>query len=569
MNQWLLIGHRGVGKSHLANHLKDVLPEIMVLSLDHHIENAEGQSIKDIFSLHGEAFFRDLESRHLLALIQNHASQDFIIDLGAGYEGDKPPAVKALWVKRKVDSSKAVFLDRPALDGHLQMSAERFEEREKRYACWADFTLEMREGPWAFAEGEKTLFNTLFKSLELDALSNYHMTLQSTTTLDEIETLRRLQVRGFEWRDDLLKDVSPLGVESANLLVSFRSIREPNEKMSGLWDYPLEKGVNDSAPVVSLHTREGDLATTFKKFGASQQILKLAVPIHNFSELRQGHAWYLEDPSNRAFLPMSANGRWSWYRRWMASKMPLSFLRLGDGSAPDQPTVLEVLNDVKGAELFAAVIGTPVHHSFTPSFHQEYFAKKRASVFAIDINEDEFDEALPFLVTLGLRWAAVTSPLKNRAQSLLGADQAINTLFYDGESWRGTNTDGEGLRALAASSGNKRVAVWGGGGTAEALSQVFPQAAFFSSRTGLCKKGDADRVPEVLVWAVGADRFAQQGAWPPEQWPLQQVIDLNYSQDSPGRLCAHKFGCQYESGLVMFRAQAEQQQEFWDECRFK
>jgi shikimate 5-dehydrogenase len=229
--------------------------------------------------------------------------------------------------------------------------------------------------------------------------------------------------------------------------------------------------------------------------------------------------------------------------------------------------VLQVLNSPTGARFFAAVLGSPVRHSWTPTHQQRYFSEKGAPVFAIDVQPEEWSEAIRFLQELGLRWAAVTAPLKECAAQWLHKETPINTLCYTTEGWKGVNTDDHGLQQALQGIECKNVAVWGGGGTLNSIRQVCPQALFYSSRSGQPRDSDQAFSPTTLIWAVGASPFRERGVFPPSDWPLQRVIDLNYNSDSPGIECAWKFGCQYLSGAVMFAAQAEKQQEFWNECR--
>jgi shikimate 5-dehydrogenase len=58
---------------------------------------------------------------------------------------------------------------------------------------------------------------------------------------------------------------------------------------------------------------------------------------------------------------------------------------------------------------------------------------------------------------------------------------------------------------------------------------------------------------------------------PPKQWKPSILVDLNYTEDSPGREYALQVGAEYVSGLRMFQVQAEKQREFWlrEEARVK
>ena len=109
--------------------------------------------------------------------------------------------------------------------------------------------------------------------------------------------------------------------------------------------------------------------------------------------------------------------------------------------------------------------------------------------------------------------------------------------------------------------------VWGGGDVLDLIKEQCPQAVFYSSRTGELKKGDLSLKPDLLIWAVGPKNFKKKGVYPPRHWEPEKVIDLNYNIDSPGLICANRYRCQYQSGLILFTEQARKQQEFWNECR--
>jgi shikimate kinase len=56
-----LIGFMGSGKSHLTQQLSTT-NGFSVFDLDHEIEANEGKTINEIFELHGETYFRDVEA---------------------------------------------------------------------------------------------------------------------------------------------------------------------------------------------------------------------------------------------------------------------------------------------------------------------------------------------------------------------------------------------------------------------------------------------------------------------------------------------------------------------------
>jgi shikimate kinase len=76
-----LVGMPGSGKSTLGTQLAEQLA-IPFVDLDAEIEKAEGKKIPDIFSTHGEAYFRKIEST-LLHQWAN-SKKDFVMATGGG-----------------------------------------------------------------------------------------------------------------------------------------------------------------------------------------------------------------------------------------------------------------------------------------------------------------------------------------------------------------------------------------------------------------------------------------------------------------------------------------------------
>ncbi|MCB0378736.1 MAG: hypothetical protein KDD33_09610 [Bdellovibrionales bacterium] len=566
-----LIGHRGVGKSSLLGRLKNYFPDVTCLCLDEEIENRTGRSIKDIFTNEGEATFRKFEQKFLGEILEESSGETLALALGAGFQGELPKGAEVLWLQRGMDSSRSLFLDRPNLASGLALPPERFEERQKRYSEMATRELELPPSLEASDEAEKLYFAKYFQiPVANQARGHWVCTLLPTHQKESLNDLFELTDCRFEIRDDLLDDETIANLKGIAFPTVF-SLRDPNKIQESLelvdefdqWDWPLEWG-GQRAPIQSLHQRKESLLETLNDLEKVEGLCKLAVPIDNFNELKLGWDWWQESPTSRVFLPSSINGRWSWFRLLMAQAMPFSFFREGRGSSPDQPLLLDVLNFQPQLSRWAAILGSPVRHSLTPSHHRLFFRSRQANTLAVDMSAEEWDEALPLLSEWGLHWAAVTSPLKSKAASTLGSrNSSLNTLVNIDGVWQGHSTDGQGLKIAVEKFLGKKVAVWGGGGTLETIQEVFPSASFYSSRTGKLKMGEPQLSPEVILWAVGREAFDSEGVFPPKEWRPERVIDLNYTQDSPGILCAYNYGCQYQDGLAMFLGQAQGQQEFW------
>jgi shikimate 5-dehydrogenase len=245
--------------------------------------------------------------------------------------------------------------------------------------------------------------------------------------------------------------------------------------------------------------------------------------------------------------------------------MKVGFFREDEGSAMDQPRLNEWVAGLRHREFFAAILGDPVEHSWTPAEQRDFFAAFAMPVVRIPLSLTEANDAsLAILRRLGLVAAAVTSPLKDA----FGHGRSVNTLAWDFREnrWQTQNTDRVGLVAalkdLKTDLQNSRTwVVWGGGGTLEILREHLRDAAFYSARTGQPREG-SHRVdqPQAVLWAAGAMATVA----PPKEWQPELVLDLSYTEDSAGRGYALQTGARYVSGVQFFRAQAEAQRKFWE-----
>jgi shikimate kinase len=78
----VLVGFMGVGKSAVANFLKESR-KMSVIDTDHLIEEKEGCSIQEIFRKRGEPYFRSLETKLLEELVTRKISNT-VISSGGG-----------------------------------------------------------------------------------------------------------------------------------------------------------------------------------------------------------------------------------------------------------------------------------------------------------------------------------------------------------------------------------------------------------------------------------------------------------------------------------------------------
>ena len=602
-----IVGHRGTGKSTLLGRIEELYrtagKKIRPFDLDREIEYQTSKSVQQIFQEEGEAVFRRLE-RETLQRIEaeiRDSQDDVVLVCGAGLNPQSLSNFwQVLWVRRPTDSSGRIFLNRPRLNSlvsPLDEYFERFATREAQYAARADEVLWLDEGVEEIRDfAEVAYFMDAPRNLggAITLLSEHfgaHLKLW-------LETRLRWGLDWFELRDDLLtadqfqEALKFLPPEKA--LLSFRDPSREDQTAGWIdrlglhYDWPLERGPcpYGSPRFLSLHEREATLEDTFKKFPdqvAAGTQLKAALKLSNFKELELAHRWQSAKPQERVMLPMSDDGRWSWYRLLKSRSYDLNFIRESGGSSTDQPTLLQwIRRSQLKSTAFAAVLGDPVSHSRTPIEHQEYFSAKGSMTYAICLPREEATaEVLGFLRELGLRWAAVTSPLKGfafevcsglseRAETM----KSVNTVIFDSKRgvWAGTNTDLDGFETVFKAHAQELgapIAVWGGGGTLPIVKAVIPDAHFYSMRTGESRGSSAaDQTalvesPHAVIWAVGRTPELKM---PPASWKPRVVLDLNYADHSPGREYAVSIGAKYISGLTMFHAQAAVQRQFWTEA---
>lgn len=598
----IVIGHRGVGKSTLMERLKLNFNEkqISYYDLDDEIEKRIGKKISDFFVEHGESYFREVEKQVFIEFIQKTNESCFIF-AGAGFDVSIiPQNVEVLWIRRKTDSDGRIFLNRPRLErdlSPLQEYHKRFKDREKKYLQVATRVYEMPEGSFQ----NKQLANVLEKRIVFNELENVGgmitiMPDHFKTKLTWESFLQRYlnrKIDGFEIRDDLipneLLDQIFNDLKSEKILFSVRKtnhfqLAEKFMQKSEWVDWAIELGSIEEVSqltyiknlILSQHgSMLVDLEEAFQISTKHRKnvYLKWSPIVEQFEQLMIGIQWQKQNSQFYSFLPRSNHGRWNWARLYLKNRQLINFWREGFGSAIDQPTLFEWISTPTDSKLFAAVLGDPIHHSYSPLEHLDFFNKLNMPFFAIQLNSVEWKNAIADLQILGLKCAAVTSPLKESAASLISERQlaSVNTLFnLDQVRWNECSTDVVGFRELVdgieiLAPLQSQIVVWGGGGVLPIIQEVFPQAKYFSARTGYQRgkeriSGFQSENPEILIWAAPRTDLTM---FPPLDWKPKLIIDLNYKEDSMGKEYAFLSGCNYLSGEKMFSVQALAQRKFW------
>jgi shikimate kinase len=149
----VLIGLMGAGKSSVGRRLATRL-NLPFVDADNAIEEAAGMSIADIFSLYGEAFFRDGEKRVIARLLQS--GPQVLATGGGAYLNDQTQEVIAqqgisVWLKADLDT----LMQRVSKRAHRPLLQTEDPEgtmqklMDARYPIYAkaDYTVYSRDEP--------------------------------------------------------------------------------------------------------------------------------------------------------------------------------------------------------------------------------------------------------------------------------------------------------------------------------------------------------------------------------------------------------------------------------------
>lgn len=569
----VLVGHRGVGKTHLLTRHQRYLPQVKHFDLDTEIEKFIEMPIVQFFNEKGEAVFREVEN-----LVYNKITQtnsEYVISLGAGFNPDNIlPQDEVVFVTRVTDQDGRIFLNRPRLEPELSPLAEykkRYTLREVSYLKKATFVYRMPEGMSDVdSEIERQILTFDFR------ITNAFHTLRSSEIL-QIERLSQL-FENIELRNDLLsqQQIEDLLTKypDKNWLVSIRNNEQLNTRLVKNLDCDVKFISNYKPTVLSSH--EDVIQKAIQQLQAASTglnvHLKLCPLVQNFEDLKAGYEWQQEDAQNRSFLPRSLSGRWGWYRQLAKYLQKINFVKSSQEIA-DQPSLYDWLSlPEQRPKAWAAVLGEPVYFSRSPLEHQNYFANKKSYFTKIELSTAELAQNILFLNSLGLAFAAVTSPLKEQLFKIADVKsevaekfQAANTLYIKDFQIYVHNTDLEGFQEITkpVQAGNVS-AIWGGGGTLEMMKSVLPKALLYSSQTAEARNkleaGTSQPVIDFLIWAAPRTATTKM---PNPSLTVKNVIDLNYADSSMGLEFAALRKIGYTSGLGMFKVQALKQQQYW------
>lgn len=578
----VIIGHRGVGKTSFLkrheNYFKQAGLRVPHFDLDRQVELSEDDTVSNIFKNKGEAYFRECELNVFKKLTNENS--DYVISLGAGFNISRISSEnEVLLISRITDKEGRIFLNRPRLNTEvsaLDEYKEKYLQRHESFLDKATSLYSMPEGITQENEIEKKIVTGDF-CIE-DAF--YTLTEKEISNLESLKA----KYKNIELRTDLipLEKINQI-VESHpkhHWLISVRKNERITEFKNARYDFDIKIHerpsffLKNSENIISCHTDNIDEALQQVR-NIDEFHIKLSPAVEDFSDLIKGFQWQQQDSKNRSFLPRSKNGKWIWFRQLAKYYQQINFIR-NFTFMKDQPSKYQwLLLPSKKPKQFAAVLGQPVLFSRSPELHRNFFSAKHSFFTAIEIGESELSEHLSWLQSLGLSYAAVTSPLKKVAYSMSNQRskeveqfQSANTLYLKDNKIISHNTDVFGFKYLTEQieiTNADRVVVWGGGGTLAIMQSILPSASYMSSQTGESRDSNVNEIenPTVVVWAAPRTNNTK---WPLAKWTPKLVVDLNYVENSMGLEYAQKNNLSYCSGLVMFEQQGAEQQKFWKSC---
>ena len=144
----VLIGFMGAGKTSISEYLKTLFA-MDVIEMDQIIAEREGMSIPDIFEVHGEQYFRDLETN---LLIEMQSKKNVVISCGGGTPLRECNVVEMKKNGRVVlltASPETIFdrvkdsHDRPVIENNKNVPfiADLMEKRRAKYEAAADIVI--------------------------------------------------------------------------------------------------------------------------------------------------------------------------------------------------------------------------------------------------------------------------------------------------------------------------------------------------------------------------------------------------------------------------------------------
>jgi 3-dehydroquinate dehydratase/shikimate dehydrogenase len=254
----------------------------------------------------------------------------------------------------------------------------------------------------------------------------------------------------------------------------------------------------------------------------------------------------------------------------------------GPPAAPGQ-LPLSTLRAWRAAKLHSGyglcgVIGDPVLHSRSPSFHNARLHYALKDLIYLPLLCADADEAMEAMETLGILGLSLTAPLQLSLPEALGLKGPLNTLWRrkPGDSWRGANTDAEAFEQSLSSLEPGPVLLLGEGGVARTSRAVLDETGW----TVLQASGRFPATTEAVsaLGPVGIVQATNLGMSATDSVPFLELLEAarssarwavewDYQEDTAFACWAKEAGLRMVGGGTLFDAQAEaQSRRFIEGC---
>ena len=216
-----------------------------------------------------------------------------------------------------------------------------------------------------------------------------------------------------------------------------------------------------------------------------------------------------------------------------------------------------------------ALLANPVSHSVGHEFHNEYFKKNHHNAVYVKIEQDiaGLQELLDLMIAFPFYGVSLSMPLKQAFMH----KQILNTLVRKHNTWAGYNTDGPAVINLLGLKQGMSVLILGNGGAAKGIEQACREheiSVVFLARQG----GDyafEDELPtfEVIINTLPPLAFFERPWFNAKLKRLvcnaQKRLDVIYHEITSFQECCIQNRLPFITGMQMFEAQAELQQDLW------
>ncbi len=267
----------------------------------------------------------------------------------------------------------------------------------------------------------------------------------------------------------------------------------------------------------------------------------------------------------------------------------------GDGSESQIKSAVASDTPVpSGNTALYGILGKPVAHSMSPLMHNAAFRFLDIDAVYLPFEVEDLQGAVAGMKALGVRGASVTHPFKREIFALIDevddiAEKigAVNTLVFEADAIRGTNTDWLGavrcLEALLPIEGHTFVVLGAGGAARAVLFGVTTKGgeAIVVNRSeqkgrALAEEFGCTFVPlaeiesargDCLVNTTPVGMFPEEDHMPvpkPVLGAFKAVADVIYNPLKTMLLSeAEATGCEVASGFEMFVFQGTEQFKIW------